>query len=107
MQQAHIRPIQHYNQLLHLLNNFGIYQLRIIALMALYWMLSGLNEGVFNIILANKFSSPMYYMAETTQIVTIMLAVLFSLRYPRNHVNAVVIGFLLLGSLLLAIGVLF
>jgi hypothetical protein len=63
MQQAHIKPIQHYNHLLYLLKNHGIYQLRIIALMALYWLLSGLNEGVFNIILAQKFNSLTYYLA--------------------------------------------
>ena len=63
MQQAHIKPIQHYNQLLHLLKTTGIYQLRIIALMALYWLLSGLNEGVFNIILAKKFNTLTYLLA--------------------------------------------
>jgi hypothetical protein len=51
MEQSDIKPIQHYNLLINRLKPWGTYQLRLIALMAVYWLLSGLNEGVFELTL--------------------------------------------------------
>ena len=57
MQQSHIPPIQHYNLLLTRLRPWGLYQMRLVILMALYWLLSGMNQGVFELTLADTFSS--------------------------------------------------
>jgi hypothetical protein len=44
--------IEEYEELLVELKEFGPYQVRLIIIMMLYWFLSGINEGIFELSLA-------------------------------------------------------
>lgn len=47
MQPSNARPLHHYYDLINRLNPRGRYQVVLMTIMVIYWLLSGLNETVF------------------------------------------------------------
>jgi hypothetical protein len=47
MNYQNIKAIHEYENLIAVLRPTGIYQVRIIAIVAIYWFMSGINESLF------------------------------------------------------------
>ncbi len=61
MQHSNLQPLEHYNALLSKLKAWGPYQIRLLVIMTVYWMLSGLNEAVFELTLAQGLPSMLFF----------------------------------------------
>ena len=58
---SHIRPAQHYAQLLARLSPSGNYQLRLTALMITCWILSGLTQAIHAPLLAPRLGQLAFF----------------------------------------------
>ena len=104
MKQSHIKPIQHYNLLLRRLRPWGLYQVRLVILMAFYWFFSGLNQSIFEITLTSNLTSIYFCLDQAAQVTVITISVMLSLRFPRNKINTVINILFLTGGFLVALG---
>lgn len=97
--------IEEYEDLLVELKEFGPYQVRLIAVMMLYWFLSGINDGIFELSLAWAEVEWEFYAEETVQFINMLVFTYLSLYISRYYVNVIIIAILTAGCVMVVVGV--
>ena len=80
------------------------YQLRLICLLLGYWLLSGLNEGLFQLAIARNISTALFVIEQSMQIVVLLISIFLCFYFPRTLINTVSVIAMLIGAVLMAIG---
>lgn len=104
MQQNHAKPIREYDFLIKLLKSNGKYQVRLCMLLLLYWLLSGLNEGAFQLAIARKIDTATFIIEQSMQIVVLLIGIQLSFHFSRTLINAVSIFGIVAGALVMTLG---
>ena len=95
MQQ--IKPIKYYDFMLSQLKGNRRYQLRLSSLLLDNWLLSGLNEGLFQLAIARNISSALFFLEQSMQIVVLLIGIYICFYFQRTVVNAGSLTVMLLG----------
>jgi hypothetical protein len=90
--------------LLSLLKGNRRYQLRLCALLLGYWLLSGLNETLFQLTVARNISTTLFVIEQSMQIVVLLISIYLCFYFPRTLINSVSVAVMLLGSVIMTIG---
>lgn len=104
MQHSKSKPIKEYDALLLQLKHNKKYRFRLYALLFAYWLLSGINETLFQLAIARKIAKQIFIIEQSMQIVVVLLSIQLCFYLPRTKINSFIIIAMTMGSLIMALG---